>query len=167
MLSTIGLIQLPNYTQTIIELAIERYDPTIIKKDNFYLANHINEICTKNKPEFIDSYSTRSQGYYNLLYILNLIDVSNTEAAKKIKNNVYDIYNENTNNNGDFKDYVLADNSDYYYDVDDIDSNHAEYYADEYFDEHESEQNNSEDSESEDKIDDSDETSLNSYCLIS
>jgi hypothetical protein len=92
-----GLYILNGINKTIFEAAVEYYATNIIKNGDTYMKKHIEEICTKEDPDFSDTYSTRLQGFSTLQKSLLQVINSETKLAQDIKALMHQLYNE-----GDF-----------------------------------------------------------------
>lgn len=90
----LGLVVIKGVSKTAFELALEYYAGKIIKKGNHYSAHHINELCTKESPEFIDNYAIRAKGYCDIEEAIKKVESSSTQMAKDIVSLIIKIHED-------------------------------------------------------------------------
>jgi len=90
----IGLIVVKSAAKPLVELALEYYVSSLVKKDNKYSAYQIDAICENNKVVSGDTYAAKLKGYYTLEETIKKLESANSDLAKQIKDTAYKLHEE-------------------------------------------------------------------------
>jgi hypothetical protein len=102
--SHVGLILIKSASKTIAEIAFELYAKHLIKTAKGYLAHQIDILCETGEDVSHDLYISRTKGHYTLEQVLHKLENAKSDRAKKIKQFMYSLHEED--------DFVLIDTCD-------------------------------------------------------